>query len=720
MRISRRLILLVAVPLIVAIAFAGRALTPATGQAVQADRLRTAVEVSTAAGDLAYRLQHERAEAAARIASDGSGGNGSSGLERFQALARATDRSVARYRERSAGMSAVPSGTAAAQRRIDKSLGELASLRAQVRSGSGALSSMAFGYRIVLADLISFRDSIAQANGVRAGDADHIRAAAALTEAAEYLGQQEVSVLRAHSDGGFTPASLRTFEAARIGYTDAYRTGNTLGDPQWRTWLERTLSGPKAMAAEKLAAQVARSPADRRLAVDPNAWRTAMSDRQELLRTVIRRVDADVHETVSAERTRLIWWAVAELCLVLLTLVGVVLIATRLGRDLIRRLRALRDAAHEVAHQRLPEVVSTLSQPGSVGRASPDQIADEAGKPLVNLGDDEMGEVGEAFNSVHHAAVRLAAQQAESHERFAQTLVTVARRGAQLNAVLTNELSSVQRDELDPERMEALFALDHLAIRMERNANNLLVLGGYGHGKVRSADAPCATVIYAAAQQIERYGRVSLGHVEQSIGVAARAVDDVAHLLAELLDNATRFSPPETRVGVAAWHLWDRAVLQIVDEGVGLPPERRAELNAELATPQRDVGAVRSMGLQVVARLAARHGVTVELRASSGPGTIAEVILPKAVLAEPVDDDSPLTAPRALEELPGPLRSAGAPRALGRPSWARDAEEDPDSEHDEHGEHDDGHRVAADEGARPAAHPDEPAPPKSAPDGPGP
>ncbi|MFJ9412955.1 nitrate- and nitrite sensing domain-containing protein [Streptomyces sp. NPDC101227] len=631
-RISHRLILLVAVPLAVAVAFAGRALAPSTGQAIQAVRLEAAIEVAQTASDLTYRLQRERAEASIQVTSAQRSG------ERFGRLARATDESVTRYREKRAGLSSMPSATNATLQRIDKSLDRIASLRAQVRSGAGSLSSVAFGYRIVIADLVSFRDSIAQADGVNAEVADHIRAAAALSEAAEHAAQQEVAVLRALSDGGFTPASLQTFEATRLGYTDAYETVTAVGPGEWRTWMERTLSGPRATAAEKLAAEAARSAAGERLAISRTAWTDAMADRQELLQSVVLRADADLLDTVTEERTRLIWWAVSELAVTVLMLVAVLLIAVRLGRDLIRRLRDLRDAAHEVAHKRLPEEVRKLAQLGSAGRATPDEIARRAGTPLVDLADDEMGEVGQAFNSVHYAAVRLAGEQAGSRDRFAATLVTVARRGARLNSALTAQLNRVQRDELDPKRMETLFALDHLAIRMEHNANNLLVLGGVGGGRVRPANAPCTSVIYAAAQQIEHYGRVSLGHVEPSITIAARVVDDIAHMLAELLDNATRFSPPDTQVGVGAWSLCDRAVLQIVDEGIGMPDARRTALNAELASPQADIGAVHTMGLQVVGRLAARHGIVVELRESSGPGTIVEVVLPKELLAEPGTD----------------------------------------------------------------------------------
>lgn len=346
-----------------------------------------------------------------------------------------------------------------------------------------------------------------------------------------------------------------------------------------------------------------------------------------------KRIDGSVLATVSDARTTLVRTAGAEIALVLLTLVGAVFLAVRLGRVMIRRLSDLRNAAHEVAHTGLPAVMAELSRPGALSGATPEEVALRSGNPVRTTGADEIGEVGEAFNAVHHEAVRLAAQQAHIHEQFAETLVGVARRGAQLTTVMVSELDTVQRDEADPERMKVLFALDHLAIRMERNTNSLLVLGGYGHARVRSQDIDCSSVIMAAAQQIERFDRVSLGVVDAEIGIAARAVHDVAHILAELLDNATRFSPPDKPVGVAVWRLWDRAVVQIVDEGVGITAERRARYNAALREPRTGIGDVRSMGLHVVARLAARHGIVVELCDSSGPGTIAEVALPVTVLA---------------------------------------------------------------------------------------
>ncbi|MCM2411066.1 sensor histidine kinase [Streptomyces sp. RKAG290] len=676
MKINRRLVLLVTAPLTVAVTFSVLALAPAANHALQANRLAAMVDAASSAGELAHQLQRERAAATALVSEQGD-------ADAYRSSSDSTDESIAGFQGRTRHLSEVPDSAQAALDRITRFIDEMPALRAQVRSGSSTISALAFGYRIVIADLNSYRDGIAQADGVDAGIADRIRAAAALSEAAEHTAQQQVTVMRAQAAGGFTTASQRTFDAGRLGYTESIGVLFDLGPGQWRTWLERTLSGTKALEARRLEDEIGRTGTGRAIDVAPKEWQKAFNDRQMLLRSVEKRIDESVFTTVSDARTTLMWTAGAEVALVVLTLVGVFFVAIRLGRVMIRRLRDLRNAAHEVAHTGLPAVMSELSQPGALSGATPEEVARRTGNPVRTTGQDEIGEVGEAFNAVHHEAVRLAAQQAYIHDQFAETLVGVARRGAQLTSVMVSELDTVQRDEADPVRMKTLFALDHLAIRMERNTNSLLVLGGYGQARVRTADVGCSTVIVAAAQQIERFDRVSLGVVESGIGVAARAVHDVAHILAELLDNATRFSPPDKQVGVAVWRLWDRAVVQIVDEGVGITAERRAVHNAALREPQAGIGDVRSMGLHVVARLAARHGIVVELRDSSGPGTIAEVTLPPKVLtAAPAQDMPPAPDMRdqahdygspgggAHYEAPRPVTPPGPP-GRGRQDGAR-------------------------------------------------
>ncbi|GGO53696.1 hypothetical protein GCM10012287_40960 [Streptomyces daqingensis] len=634
MRIYRRLVLLVAVPLAVAVTFSVLALAPSGQQALQAHRLANMVEAAAAANELAYRLQGERTSATAFVSGQGDEAS-------FRKTANATGESADAFRAKRERLSKVPGNAQEALDRIDRSLKQLPTLHAQVRAGSSSLSALTFSYRIVIADLVAYREGIAQAEGVDADVADQIRASAALSEATEHMGQQQVTVLQALAGGGFTPASQRTFEATRLGYTESTGTMFDIGPQEWRTWLEKGVYGPKALTAQRLEDRVGRSEVNADLPISPASWQEATADRLSLLRKVERRIDGSVIRTVKDQRTELIWWAVAQAVLVLLTLVGTVFVASRLGRVMIRRLRHLRDAANDMAYRRLPQVTAELSQPGALSGATPAQVAERAGKAVATTGEDEIGEVGEAFNSVHHEAVRLAAERSDAQDQFAETLVTVARRGAQLTSVMVSELDVMQRDEATPERMKLLFALDHLANRMERNTNNLLVLGGSGHGRARSTDVPLSTVIMVAAQQIEQFGRVETGVVQPGIDIAARAVHDVAHILAELLDNATRYSPPEKSVGVAAWRLWDRAVVQVVDDGVGIKPKRRAELNSALSEPRNRIGGVRSMGLHVVAQLAARHGIGVELRASESPGTIVEIMLPAGVLGAAPRPEAP-------------------------------------------------------------------------------
>lgn len=473
MKINRRLTLLVAAPLAVAVTFSGLALAPAASQALQADRLADMVEAAAGAAELTEHLQHERVAATALVSGQGD-------LDTFRESSETTDRSVTRFRQGIADLSEVPQNAQVMLDRIERSVEKLVSLRAQARSGSSTISALAFGYRIVIADLIGYRDGIAQADGVDADIADRIRAAAALSEAAEYTAQEQVTVMRAQATGGFTTASRRTFDASRLGYTESIGALYGLGPGEWRTMLERTLSGEKALEARRLEDRISRTGVDQDIDVAPKEWIKASADRQELLRSVEKRVDASVHETVSAERTLLFWTAGGELVLVVLTLVGAVVVAFRLGRVMIRRLHGLRNAARGVAQTGLPAVMSELSQPGALRGATPEEVAKRTADPVEATGDDEIGEVGEAFNAVHHEAVRLAAQQAHIHAQFAETLVGVARRGAQLTSIMVSELDTVQRDEADPERMKTLFALDHLAVRMERNTNNILVLGVSG------------------------------------------------------------------------------------------------------------------------------------------------------------------------------------------------------------------------------------------------
>ncbi|MFD0633570.1 hypothetical protein ACFQ9X_20395 [Catenulispora yoronensis] len=236
------------------------------------------------------------------------------------------------------------------------------------------------------------------------------------------------------------------------------------------------------------------------------------------------------------------------------------MISLRLGRPMVRGLRQLRDAAHAVAFERLPAAVEELRATESLTGRSPEEFADQAGdalalahrRPLrrgsakVRPEDpkDELAAVAKAFNSVHREAIRTAAEQVLLRAGVGATFVALARRGERLTGALTSELDRAERTEQDPDRLARLFVLDHLAARMTRNNESLLVLGGEGTARVRDRGVQLLDVLRAALGRIERYTRVDLEDVDTTIVIAPQAVDHLVHLCAELLDNATTFSAP--------------------------------------------------------------------------------------------------------------------------------------------------------------------------------
>ncbi|MEK8106060.1 ATP-binding protein [Micromonospora sp. M12] len=304
----------------------------------------------------------------------------------------------------------------------------------------------------------------------------------------------------------------------------------------------------------------------------------------------------------------------AEAIGVLLALILTALVTWAVARQITRRLRRLRDAANAVAFEQLPAVVAQLQQPGSA-TVDPHRLAhQQSSAALEPSSDDEIGELGQAFSAVHQAAVRTAAEQAVMRANTADIFIHLSRREQRLVDAVLAQVDLVERDETDPDRLDQLYTLDNLATRMGRINASLLVLGGVGVGRVRQRDVPLQQVLQAALSQIEHYARIRLGMIDGDVAVAAKTVDEVVHLLAELMDNATTYSPPGSETWVSGRSLGDRVIVQISDEGVGLSAPRMQQLNELLARPPAiDVAAVRAMGL-VVGQLAARLGASVQLR----------------------------------------------------------------------------------------------------------
>lgn len=217
----------------------------------------------------------------------------------------------------------------------------------------------------------------------------------------------------------------------------------------------------------------------------------------------------------------------------------------------------------------------------------------------------------------------------------AALLVNLARRSQILMDRLIDNLDRLERGEENPDRLSELYQLDHLATRMRRNGEAVLILAGAEAPRVQGHPAILIDVLRAAQAEVEHYTRIEFGAIDRDIEVAAHAVIDIVHLIAELFDNATAFSPPGSTVAVKASRLRSGAALEIMDRGIGIEPEQLTEINQRLAAPPDfDVTTRWMIGLLMVARLAARHGVKVELRPAPEGGIIAGVWLPPAIIAD--------------------------------------------------------------------------------------
>ena len=312
--------------------------------------------------------------------------------------------------------------------------------------------------------------------------------------------------------------------------------------------------------------------------------------------------------------------------IVIVALLAAFIIAGLMARQMSRSMRQLRNAAFGVAEQRLPMLVDQLS------RTDPGRV-DTRVTPIPITTTDEIGEVARAFDQVHREAVRLAAEQALLRGNINAIFTNLSRRNQSLIEGQLTLITELENNEADPDQLENLFRLDHLATRMRRNGENLLVLAGEEPGRRWDQPVPLVDVLRAASSEVEQYERIELSGVPEA-EIHGRAVTDLVHLLAELLENATTFSSPQTKVRVTATRLPDgRIMVEIHDKGIGLTAEDFADINHKLANPPTvDAAISQRMGLFVVGRLSDRHGIRVQLRPSGEQaGTTSLVMLPDII-----------------------------------------------------------------------------------------
>ncbi|WP_329613691.1 nitrate- and nitrite sensing domain-containing protein [Streptomyces brevispora] len=360
--------------------------------------------------------------------------------------------------------------------------------------------------------------------------------------------------------------------------------------------------------------------------ITPETWMAAATAKFDGYTTVedelVDKAVTEAADISSGARTD----AVVNAAIVLVALLAAFVPAGLMARQMSRSMHQLRNAAFGIAEQRLPSLVDQLS------RTDPGRV-DTRVQPIPINSRDEIGEVARAFDQVHREAVRLAAEQAMLRGNVNAIFTNLSRRNQSLIEGQLTLITGLENNEADPDQLESLFRLDHLATRMRRNGENLLVLAGEEPGRRWNQPVPLVDVLRAASSEVESYERIELSGVPDT-EIHGQAVTDLVHLLAELLENATTFSSPQTKVRVTATRLPDsRVMIEIHDKGIGLTGEDFADINHKLANPPTvDAAVSQRMGLFVVGRLADRHGIRVQLRPSGEQaGTTSLVMLPDAI-----------------------------------------------------------------------------------------
>ncbi|WP_052432703.1 sensor histidine kinase [Streptacidiphilus carbonis] len=345
----------------------------------------------------------------------------------------------------------------------------------------------------------------------------------------------------------------------------------------------------------------------------------------------------------------------------LLAVIVSLVVSVRIGRDLVQELVGLRNSALDLALRRLPDALARLRAGGDV------DVETEA--PQVRAGSDELAQVSEALGTVHRAALRAAVERAG----VARVLVNLARRSQVLVHRQLSLLDGMERATDDPAELEGLFRLDHLTTQMRRHAEGVIILSGAVPGRAWRRAVPLLDVVRSAVAEVEDFARVEVRDLPGA-SVAGKAVADLTHLVAELVENATSFSPPHTKVVVSGEQVGTGYVLEVEDRGLGMGRDAVSEANRRIADArQADLFDTDQFGLFVISRLAKRHDIQVSLRTSAYGGTTAVVLLPNALLEEPGQNRRGRAEPSARER----AEATGAGGAHGRSGRFAPAGADP-------------------------------------------
>jgi signal transduction histidine kinase len=665
-RIRTKLALLVALPVVLVLLLTGFTALTSLSATAQTGTARQLVDVGTAGARLTEQLQQERAMAALLFAQHSA----PKAVDAFRQQGTVTDEALAVYSVAQKGLD-YSNGLTVALRRLNDQLATLPLLRQDVRSGNDATeSSVVFRYGALISALLGYEQSLSQAD-VDADTADGLRAISTLSQGIEALGSLQVTVVPAITVNSLTPAAQQQVIAADAAFNSSQEGFRQLAPASWQVLLTSQRGSKQILTGERLHATVVRTDADTDLDLGVGAagWVTAMTARIQQLHQVESQFLAEDLTAVTRERDQQRRNTLGLGLIVAVCLLAVAAIGWWVTRSMTAPLARLAAEASEVARTVLPRMESQLNKRG-VTRQELDEAIAAASRPLPVPGGDEIGQVIAAFNDARGTAARVAAGQTEFREIVAAAFKTQAyEQGSRIDIITSNLDVREREDEDDPERLEKWYEFDQLVTTLLRSVGTMQLFSGGRVGQPRSGPERLPDVVTAAVSRVEDYQRVEHNMVPLEVMVDGDLVDELIHLLVELLTNAIRFSAAPVEVTAKHTHEW--LYMEIRDYGLGLSEQQQREMQQRIDHFLLDDFTARHYGLAAVGLIATRRGIKVELNSLAKDGTSVNIAVPgplfwyEPVALPPVDQRPPVRQRSAPEVTPArPMTPASAAAML--------------------------------------------------------
>ncbi|MER5464219.1 nitrate- and nitrite sensing domain-containing protein [Streptomyces sp. NPDC002668] len=656
--IRRKIVALLLVPLVSLTALWGFATVLTGREASQLLDVTSVVEeVGHPVADTVVVIQKERRQTLIYLADR----RASDALPSLRDRRVATDRAVAKIKsnlEKSGIRDDMRPDTSQKLSSLLDELDGLGALRRSVEAGTVSRSQALEFYNRLVDPCYSFLLTLHALSDVemeRQG-----RALVGLVRAAEMLSREDALIASSLTTGKITADEIRSlsdFVAKRELY---YETSLEVLPAKEREIYEQYWSSPETAPLRDTEERLIRAgPVSDAGASEAGRWQSAATPVLDDLAREAKEAGVRYQHRVEPSAYNVFVKAGIAGVLGFLALLVSVIVSVRIGRDLVRDLSRLRKEAHEVSGVRLPSVMRRL--------AAGEHVDVETEAPRLDYDKDEIGQAGQALNTLQRAAVEAAVRQADMRRGVSEVFVNLARRNQVLLHRQLTLLDTMERRTEDTEELADLFRLDHLTTRMRRHAEGLVILSGAAPSRQWRKPIQLMDVVRAAVAEVEDYERIEVRRLPR-IGVGGPAVADLTHLIAELLENATVFSPPHTAVQVHGERVANGFTLEIHDRGLGMAPEGLLDANLRLAeTPEFELSDTDRLGLFVVSRLAQRQNVRVSLQPSPYGGTTAVVFIPAALLTEaPETQGTGFRLDRKSESAAGRRGSDGRHPALAK------------------------------------------------------